>query len=105
MLSIFALVIGEKSGNVVIMGLMVVAIVEVALVRYLLIVIVMKISYSKPFFIIRPILITFLFVLHIFLYPLVLLRTPFFKSLSHSLVAQNIWKALFLKKVTIISKI
>jgi hypothetical protein len=49
MLSIFALLIGEKSGNVVIMGLMVVAIVEVALVRYLLIDIVMKISYSKPF--------------------------------------------------------
>jgi hypothetical protein len=32
MLSIFAMLIGEKSRNVVIMGLMVVAIVEVALV-------------------------------------------------------------------------
>jgi hypothetical protein len=50
MLSIFALLLGEKSGNVVIMGLMVVAIVEVKLVRYLLIDIVMKISYSKPFY-------------------------------------------------------
>jgi hypothetical protein len=49
MLSIFALLIGEKSGNVVIMGLMLVAIVEVALVPYLLTNIVMKISYSKPF--------------------------------------------------------
>lgn len=49
MLSIFVLLVGEKSGNVVIMGLMVVAIVEVALVWYLLIDIVTKITYNKPF--------------------------------------------------------